>query len=507
MSDNKPNSRKTMKLVAYAIVVLALGWIVFSMISRRHPTLPYPEQAAGEVGKSPEFSESLPNFIVINADDLGYGDLGCYGARAVKTPNIDGLAEQGVRFTNFYACDSVCTPSRAGLLTGRYPIRMGFCYPIYAEDMTLKQAALMKVGNLVTYLGTLDYATEEGPGGLHQYEITIAEALKARDYRTGMVGKWHLGDYSTNPDYNPRRHGFDFYFGVPHSNDMHPFPLYRDEQELESHITDQRKLTRLYTEEAIKFIESSLDTPFFLYFAHTFPHRPLFASESFEGRSEGGIFGDTVEEVDWSVGQILDTLEKHDLARNTIVMFTSDNGPWYQGSPGGLRGRKGQSWEGGQRVPLVVRWPDRITPGGICREPAMNIDVLPTFLEIAGLTLPTDRIVDGESITKLLVSPESKSPDRPLFFYHIGELESVRVGEWKYVRDTSHYTWPMPVNKKLGTMSEHTEGPLPLLFNLENAPDESYNLMNKYPLVGEELADIIAEWEKEMEANPLGLIK
>jgi len=507
MSDKQLARRRFIRLIAHGLFVSALGWSFFAIACGGAPELPYPEQMADSVEKSSGFSGDVPNIIIINADDLGYGDLGCYGGQAINTPHIDGLAERGIRFTNFYACDSVCTPSRAGLLTGRYPIRMGFCYPIFAENMTFKQRMMLKVGHLSTTLGTLDIATEEGPAGLHQQEITIAEALKARDYRTGMVGKWHLGDYSTNPDYNPRRHGFDSYFGVPHSNDMFPFPLYRDEQELEAQITDQTKLTRLYTEEAIKFIESSLNKPFFLYFAHTFPHRPLFASEPFKDRSEGGIFGDTVEEIDWSVGEILKTLEKHNIDHNTIVMFTSDNGPWYQGSAGGLRGRKGQSWDGGQRVPFIVRWPDRITPGGTCNEPAMNIDLLPTCLNVAGLRPPTDRIIDGMDIKELFLSPGSPSSDRPLFFYHIGGLEGVRLGEWKYIRDINHYTWPMPVNKNLGPMSNHTEGPLPLLFNLEKDPDESYNLMNKYPTRGEELANIFDEWEKEMAANPLGLIQ
>ncbi|GAB4336589.1 MAG: hypothetical protein Kow0099_09580 [Candidatus Abyssubacteria bacterium] len=507
MDRRELERRKFLKLTASGSILSVLGLPLFSVACGGARELPYPEHGTNSVGKSSEFSGKPPNIIIINADDLGYGDLGCYGSQAIKTPHIDRLADQGVRFTNFYACDSVCTPSRAGLLTGRYPIRMGFCYPIYAEDMTLKQAVLMKMGNLITKLGTLDYATEEGPGGLHHQEITIAEALKVGDYRTGMVGKWHLGDYSTNPEYNPVRHGFDFYFGVPHSNDMYPFPLYRNEQQLESHITDQTKLTRLYTEEAIKFIESSADRPFFLYFAHTFPHRPLFASEPFAGRSEGGTFGDTVEEIDWSVSEILNCLEKHDLVENTMVMFTSDNGPWYQGSAGGLRGRKGQSWEGGQRVPFIVRWPAHIAPGGMCKEPCMNIDLLPTCISVAGLTPPTDRIIDGMNIRELLISPTHSLPDRPLFFYHIGELESVRSGQWKYVRSVSHYTWPMPVNKAWGKMSEHTEGPLPLLFNLESDPGESYNLLNKYPAKGEELEKTMSEWEKEMEANPLGLIQ
>jgi uncharacterized sulfatase len=363
------------------------------------------------------------------------------------------------------------------------------------------------VGKFMVRLGSLDIATEKGPSGLPKAEITIAEALKVTDYRTGMVGKWHLGDYASNPDHNPLRHGFDFYFGVPHSNDMIPFPLYRNEDELEAHVEDQSKLTRLYTEEAVAFIESSRQKPFFLYFAHTFPHRPLFASEPFQNKSEGGIFGDTVEEIDWSVGQILGTLKKLGLEQNTIVMFTSDNGPWYQGSPGGLRGRKGQSWEGGQRVPLIARWPAQIPPGTVCNQPAMNIDLFPVCLKIAGLLLPTDRIIDGRDITGLMTTPASESPHEMFLFYHNGELESLRSGKWKYVRDISHYTWPMPLNKKLGKMDEHTRIDLPMLFNLEQDPGEAYNVANRHPEITQELGKMMRDWETQLGENPRGLLE
>lgn len=505
MSGKPINRRRFIQHLGSSSIALALGGLASSCDS---DSMPYPDQVMNTIGRTAGFSAERPNIIIINADDLGYGDLGCYGGRAIRTNNIDRIAENGIRFTDFYACDSVCTPSRAGLLTGRYPVRMDFCYPIYAEDKTFKQTLLDQLGKVGAFLSSLDIATRTGPGGLHRHEITIAEALKTAGYETGMVGKWHLGDYSVNPDYNPQRHGFDYFFGVPHSNDMVPFPLYRNEEELKSHIEepDQARLTGLYTEEAIRFIASDRKSPFFLYLAHTFPHRPLYASEPFQNKSSGGTYGDTVEELDWSVGEILRTLRKHQLDRKTLLIFTSDNGPWYQGSAGSLRGRKGQSWEGGQRIPFLASWPGHIKPGLICREPAMNIDLLPSCLNIAGLTLPTDRIIDGRDITNLLTVPGSKSPHDELFFYHIGELEGIRSGRWKYIRNISHYTWPMPLNKRMGSISKHTRVDLPLLFDLKTDPGESYNVINRNPGIGEQLQQRLTAWESTIESNPLGFI-
>ena len=395
-------------------------------------------QKAGPIGIDP------PNIIVIVADDLGYGDLGSYDGRVIRTPNTDALAKAGVRFTDFHASDSVCTPSRAGLLTGRYPARMGLDVPLHPEEMSWTHTFTVALGYLTGKLGLVDLATKGAASGLHQNEITLAEALRIGGYATGMVGKWHLGDFATNPAHNPLEHGFDFYFGVPYSNDMHPLPLSRDREQVLANVDDQTILTRRYTEEALRFIESSQGGPFFLYFAHTFPHRPLFASDRFRNRSEGGTFGDTVEEIDWSVGELLAALEQHGVADNTLVVFTSDNGPWYQGSPGAFRGRKGQSYEGGHRVPFLARWPRRIAAGTISHELAMNIDLFPTCLALAGLSPPDDRTIDGENILDLLTAQDSASPHESLYFYHQGELEGVRTGEWSYVRSIGDYVWPRP---------------------------------------------------------------
>jgi len=460
--------------------------------------------AASVIRRVAEAPRRPPNIVVILADDLGYGDLGSYGSTAIRTPNIDRLAGEGVRFTDFHASDSVCTPSRAGLLTGRYAKRMGIDLPLNSGAMSLRESASMRFGYLMGRLGLLDLATEGGADGLHADEITLAEALKVAGYATGMVGKWHLGDFHTDPRHNPVEHGFDHFLGVPHSNDMHPFPLYRDRQQVMANVDDQAALTRLYTEDAVRFIESSKDRPFFLYFAHTFPHRPLFASEAFRGRSAGGIFGDAVEEVDWSVGKVLDALKDAGVDDDTLVMFSSDNGPWYDGSPGELRGRKGQSFEGGYRVPFLARWPGRIAPGGVCTEAAMNTDLFPTALALAGLALPTDRAIDGLDLTGLLTRPGTPSPHERLFYYHQGELEGVREGRWKYFRSVNHYVWPMPVNAKTGRMSEHTTGPLPLLFDLQTDPGEAYNVADRHQDVAARLAAAIEDWDAGLRANRKG---
>lgn len=501
----KQSRRKFVKGAAVGGLALAGGSLAYSLF-RRTPGPAYPTDWLERVSPLPDFAGERPNIIIINADDLGYGDLSCYGSRAIETPNIDRLAQEGVRFTDFHTCDAVCTPSRAGLLTGRYPARMMLDTPLHPGDEPLSKRAVVRLGYLFGRIGLLDLATRGAADGLHEAEITIAEALKAGGYRTGMVGKWHLGDYGDDPRFNPVRHGFDSYFGVPYSNDMHPFPLYRNEEMLEPEVPDQAALTGLYTSEAIAFIESQNEGPFFLYLAHTFPHRPLFASENFTGKSAGGLYGDVVQELDWSVGQILDTLEKNGLAENTMVFFTSDNGPWYQGSPGPFRGRKGQAFEGGHRVPLIVRAPGVIPAGSVCEAPAINLDFLPTCLAAAGLALPQDRIIDGLDITPLLTGASSQSPHEYLYFYHHGELEGIRSGDWKYFREISHYAWPMPTNKKLGFLANHTTGPLPLLHNLATDPGEAYNLAERYPEVVRTLDAAMTAWENELAANPLGVL-
>jgi arylsulfatase A len=463
------------------------------------------------IGKMPGFAGKRPNIITVLCDDLGWGDLGCYGNRAIRTPNVDGLARQGVRFTDFYSSCSVCTPSRYGLLTGRYPVRSGLIFVLPASNESFMRFMIRRLGRWFGSLGAVDVQEDCWSDGLPDDEITLAGALRVAGYRTGMVGKWHLGDFSANPRFNPRRHGFDSFFGVPHSNDMWPCALYRDENMLEPDIKlNQARLTGMYTKEAVDFIEKSKGGPFFLYLAHTFPHQPLYASEKFKDKSKVGIFGDAVEELDWSLGEIMKCLERNGIEDNTIVIFTSDNGPWYNGSPGSFRGRKGQSYEGGYRVPFIVKWPGRTRAGMVCSEPAMNIDLFPTLTAAAGLALPSDRIIDGANIGGLITGREAKSPHDALYFYHYEELEGMRRDNWKYFRSINHYTWPQPVDKKstfMGKIAKGNFGDWPNLFRLDVDEGECYNQAARYPDVCRGMETAMEKWERQVAANPRGWVK
>ncbi len=463
------------------------------------------------IRKAPGFAGKRPNIVTILCDDLGWGDIGCNGNRTIRTPNIDALARQGVRFTDFYSSCSVCTPSRYGLLSGRYPVRSGLIFVLPASNESPMRYMIRKLGRWFGSLGAVDVQEDCWADGLPDDEITVAGALRVAGYRTGMVGKWHLGDFSANPRFNPRRHGFDSFFGVPHSNDMWPCALYRDETMLEADIKhNQARLTGMYTKEAIDFIEKSKDEPFFLYLAHTFPHQPLYASEKFKDKSKVGIFGDAVEELDWSVGEIIKCLDHNGLANNTIVIFTSDNGPWYNGSPGSFRGRKGQSYEGGYRVPFIVKWPGRARAGALCREPAMNIDLFPTLTAAAGLTLPSDRVIDGKNLEGLVTGRQANSPHDALYFYHYEEVEGIRQGNWKYFRSLNHYTWPQPIDKKSTFMGKVAKGNFadwPNLFRLDVDEGECYNQAARYPDVCRRMESAMEKWERQVAANPRGWVK
>jgi arylsulfatase len=372
-----------------------------------------------------------PNIVIIFSDDQGYGDVGVYGARGFSTPHLDHMASEGVRLTDFYVSQPVCSASRASLLTGCYANRVGVAgaYGPHAKK------------------------------GLHPRETTIAELCKARGYATAMFGKWHLGH---RPPFLPTRHGFDEFCGTPYSNDMWPLhpdlvklppdaeerkrrypdlPLYEGEKVVDPKITaaDQARFTTQFTKRAVDFIERHRSRPFFLYLAHPMPHVPLFVSERFKGKSEQGLYGDVISEIDWSVGQVLDALKRCRVDDDTLVIFTSDNGPWlsygnHAGSAGPLREGKGTTWEGGVRVPCLARWPGKIPAGLVCREPAMTIDVLPTVAGLIGASLPALKI-DGRDIWPLLSGvPGAKSPHDVLYFYyHDNHLEALRSGNWKLV--------------------------------------------------------------------------
>ncbi len=357
-----------------------------------------------------------PNFIIIFCDDLGYGDLGCFGSQKNRTPNLDRMADEGVRFTSFYVTSGVCTPSRASLMTGCYPRRVN----MHQNDDGL--CVLFPVNKK----------------GLNPDEITIADVLKEQGYATACIGKWHLGDQRR---FLSTRQGFDYYYGIPYSNDMGsrkktnrpPLPLLRNEKVIEA-PADQNTLTKRYTEEVIKFITANKDKPFFVYLPHTMPHVPLHVSETFRGRSPHGIYADVIEEIDWSVGQILETLRQLNLAGKTLVVFTSDNGA--TGGKGRsnapLRGHKGSTWEGGMREPCIVWWPGRIPPGKTCNELAATMDLLPTFARLAGTKPPIDRVIDGRDIWPLMAGRKrAKSPHEAFYYYQIDQLQAVRSGRWK----------------------------------------------------------------------------
>lgn len=433
--------------------------------------------------------ERPPNVIIVLVDDLGYGDLASYGHPTMATPDLDRMAAEGLRFTQFYAAAPTCTPSRAALLTGRLPVRNG---------MTDENLPVL-----------FPFSS----GGLPSEELTLAEALADEGYSTAMIGKWHLGH---QPRHLPLRHGFEYFFGVPYSNDMEvenrgdpPLPLYRNDVVLEQPV-DQRTLTRRYTQEALQFIRQHTDEPFLLYLAHTFPHVPLHASEAFEGISQRGRYGDVVEELDWSTGRILDELRKLDLARQTLVIFTSDNGPAIHkgvngGSAGSLRGRKGTTWEGGVRVPAIFWWPGAISASAISREPATMLDLLPTVVSLAGGTLPSDRAFDGRDISLLLFTdtaeaerslpPNSAAPDEsqnqirssktlaagPTIFYYSGpRLFAIRHGPWK-----AHF---LTRDRRWRTAAEAHEPPL--LFHLGHDPSERFDVASQHSDVVEEMKRI-----------------
>ncbi|MFH1766125.1 MAG: sulfatase-like hydrolase/transferase [Gemmatimonadota bacterium] len=427
-----------------------------------------------------------PNVVLIFIDDLGYGDVGVYGAKGFSTPNLDRLAAEGMLFTDFYASQAVCSASRASLLTG-----------CYAERVSIR--------------GALSPSSEVG---LNPAETTIAEMLRARGYSTAVFGKWHLGHH---PEFLPLQHGFDEYLGLPYSNDMWPveydgtparggnkaayppLPLI-DGNEVLQLIEDQAgqdRLTALYTQRSVSFIDRHADVPFFLYLAHTMVHVPLGVSDEFRGRTEQGMFGDVMEEVDWSVGQIMDSLDHNGLNRDTLVIFTSDNGPWlnfgnHAGSAGALREGKGTAFEGGPRVPAIWRWPGRIEAGSVCTTMASTLDVLPTLAAITGAVLPEVRI-DGVDILPLLNGEDGANPRDRFLFYYDGELRGVREGRWKRVLEhrTRSYRGVEPGMD--GFPGPYAFPTVPAaLYDLENDVGESIDVAAEHPDVVARL-DAVAE--------------
>ena len=439
-------------------------------------------------------AQPRPNFIIIFTDDQGYGDLGCYGHPTIKTPNIDQMALEGQRWTNFYVAANVCTPSRACLLTGRYGIRNG----MYSAS------------------GKRRVLFPDSEGGLPSTEITIAKHLQRNGYQTACVGKWHLGHLK---EYLPNSHGFDYYFGIPYSNDMDKntpleyykaasepkidyfnVPMMKDANIIERPV-DQTTITKRYTEEVVRFIAEHKQKPFFIYLAHSMPHVPLFASRDFKGKSERGLYGDVIEEIDWSVGQILNTLKKEGLDKNTVVIFTSDNGPWSMfnengGSAGPLFGAKGTGYEGGQRVPAIFWGPGNVKPGLISGI-GSTLDLFPTISKFAGVALPKNIAYDGYDISPVLKS-NSQSPRKEMIFYHDDKIFAARKGDFKlyYYRNK-----PTGYPEKLEKLDSYQ------LFNLQHDPSERFNIADQHAGIITAILEMVKIHEASVEPSASQLDK
>jgi len=382
-----------------------------------------------------------PNFVVILCDDMGYGDVGPYGATDISTPNIDKLASGGLKFTSFYTPSPVCSPTRAGLLTSRYPKRLGIDHVFFPESYT----------------------------GLSPDEVTLAEALKGQGYATAAVGKWHLGH---RQEYLPLQQGFDEYFGIPYSNDMQGV-VYMRGNKVENFSIDQHYTTKTYTEESVKFINNHKNGPFFLYLAHSMPHVPLYVSPAFEGKSKRGLYGDVIEEIDWSVGEVVKALNAAGVANNTLVIFTSDNGPWLQfdiegGSAKPLRNGKGTTFEGGQRVPSIWNWPGTIRPG-VNDDLALMFDIFPTLVKLSGASnYAYKNPIDGEDISAVLAGKARRKGDE-FIYYSNGKIEAFRKGDWKIIFPANSRNQPFTVDNVHDT----------LLFNLRTDLGEQQDLFKE----------------------------
>ncbi len=435
----------------------------------------YLERLAELTGKAP----TGPNLVVILFDDLGAGDLGAYGGSAIATPNLDRLASQGLLFAEAYSSSPYCSASRAGLLTGRYAVRAGLDH--VAQVPGTWEDALLRLGGLNRRLPA--------------EEITLAEVLQAAGYATAIIGKWHLGDESPSL---PNDMGFQSFYGMLFSNDQGKPVVWQDRRVVEPAPIDQTTLTRRYTERAVAFIEEHGDRPFFLYLPHTFPHIPLHVAADRRGRSSAGLYGDVVEELDWSAGAVLDVLVRTGVANNTLVVVTSDNGPWFQGSPGGVRGRKFDVFEGGMRVPLLAWWPGRIAPGRVDDEPVIAVDLFPTMLELAGIPLPSDREIDGRSMTRRLDGRDGYERG-PIWFHQVGRLRAVRDGRFKY-HDRHRVPFGNPPDFALGFFRSRG----PWLFDLERDPDESYDVSLRHTETYQHMQKALEARKRELQDNLRG---
>jgi arylsulfatase len=448
-------------------------------------------------------TDQPPNFVLVFIDDMGYGDAGCYGATGYRTPNLDKMASEGMRFTNFYSAQPVCSASRAGILTGCYPNRVGISGALFPTDSV----------------------------GINPDETTIAEMLKQKGYATAVFGKWHLGHHK---EFLPLQNGFDEYVGVPYSNDMWPLddvgnqlpeghrrlsfpplPVINGNEPAEF-ITDmkgQDKLTTLYTEKAVDFINRNSDKPFFLYLPHSMSHVPLGVSDKFRGKSDQGMYGDVMMEIDWSVGEIEKALQANEISENTVLIFTTDNGPWlnygnHAGSAGGLREGKTTSWEGGQRVPFIIKWPAGTPAGTICNKLGCAIDILPSFAKMAGAELPKLKI-DGIDITELWKGNLEAEPRQDiLFYYGKNNLNAVRKGNWKLVLPHNWQSYDArPGKDGHGGPRVKKTVEMPQLYNMMRDPGEQFNVIEYYPEKGEEIMQLVEEARAELGDLNVGMEK
>lgn len=412
-----------------------------------------------------------PNIVVILADDLGYGDIGTFGATDIRTPNIDRLAASGIKLTSFYSTSPVCSPTRAALITGRYPRRLGIDHVFFPESFT----------------------------GIPPEEVTIAEALKGNGYRTAIFGKWHLGHHR---QFLPLQNGFDEYYGIPYSNDMMGV-VYLRGNDVDSIKVNQKYITQTYTKEAVRFIDQNKDKPFFLYITHNMPHVPIYASPEFEGKSKRGLYGDVIEELDWSVGEVVKALKKNGLEENTLVVFTSDNGPWLifdveGGSAGPLRQGKGTTFEGGQRVPAVAYWPGKIKPGTVYDDLASQLDLYPTIISLTGSQkTQTQKPLDGEDISPVLFGTGKRKGDE-FAYYSNGIIEAYRKGDWK-IR--------LPQKDVKAGNAVIVPAADTLLFNLKNDIGEQHNLLKTNPTKAKELLASLEVYKKKIGDTPPPLVQ
>jgi arylsulfatase A len=449
--------------------------------------------AVGSAPQAVAAKKKSPNVVVIFMDDMAYADIGPFGAKAYPTPHLDRMAKEGRKFTDFYVTQAVCSASRAGLLTGCYNVRVGI-------------------------FGALG---PKSNNGLHANEVTLAELCKQKGYATAIYGKWHLGHHK---QFLPMQHGFDDYFGLPYSNDMWPYhpgvlhlpmkerlkrwphlPLIDKNEIINTQVSgkDQELLTTQYTERAVEFIKKNRNNPFFLYVPHSMVHVPLFVSDKFKGKSGAGLFGDVMMEVDWSVGQILETLRKHKLDKDTLVVFTSDNGPWlsygdHAGSSGPLREGKGTMFDGGCRESTLMWWPGTIPAGSVCSTPAMTIDILPTVAELIGAQLP-DHKIDGKSIVNLVTGKNDKSPQEAYYFYYGQQLQAIRMGKWKLHFPHGYRTMAGRPGGTGGIPTKYSQAKIGLsLFNLEEDIGESTDVKAKHPKVVSKMQALGQAMRKEL---------